>query len=523
MNKEANMDDAKLLQEFVECRSETAFAELVARHINLVYSTALRMVRDTALAKDVAQLVFIQLARKAPLIRSGQALPGWLYRVTRCQAANALRDDHTRRQRETEAMNMTQTDAGSSMAWESIAPHLEAAMNTLSTADQNAVVLRFFQGRSWREVAGALSLREDAAQKRVSRAVDKLRSYFVRRGIGISTTMIVSVIAANAVSAAPTGLASTITTTSLAGAGSFTLLSTIIKNILMKKTACAVLVVALAASITVPIIIAKAEPTPAGPPPFKYGLYLHFGISTFAGYQGAKDIGHVAPERYAPTGLDVAGWVRTAKQAGMDCAVLTVKHEAGFCLWDADDYDYDVASSPVKTDVVAEFISACKAEGIIPGIHYSIPDAHNEGAVRFNGSVGAKYFELIKKQTKELHTKYPDIKVQVFDIAFRLSKSQLLELRQTVKALNPSCAVLCEMGKASESKYVCDTVNQGWFWSPNAQTTPTQKLYAEYSDARARKFPFLLNVGPDKSGHIPDQDTATLMKLKRLIEQNPPQ
>jgi alpha-L-fucosidase len=167
------------------------------------------------------------------------------------------------------------------------------------------------------------------------------------------------------------------------------------------------------------------------------------------------DIGHAPSESYAPTGLDVAGWIRTAKQAGMDCAVLTVKHEAGFCLWDADNYDYDVAGSPAKTDVVAQFMAACKAEGIKAGIHYSIPDAHNEGRVMFKGPVSAEYFEFIKKQTKELHTKYPEIKVQVFDIASRLSKSQLLELRQTVKALNPSCAVLCEMGSTAQSKYAC--------------------------------------------------------------------
>jgi alpha-L-fucosidase len=250
-------------------------------------------------------------------------------------------------------------------------------------------------------------------------------------------------------------------------------------------------------------------------------LYVHFGIATFAGYQGVGDSGHPPAERYAPTGLDVAGWVRTAKRAGMDCAVLTVKHEAGFCLWDADNYDYDVAASPVKTDVVAEFLSACKAEGILPGIHYSIPDAHNEGVVRFQGPVSAEYFEFIRKQTKELHTKYPEIRVQVFDMAYRLSRSQLRELRQTVKALNPACAVLCEMGATSESKYVCDTVNQGWFWAPNARITPAQQLCAEYTRAHARGFPFLLNVGPDRSGRIPDQDTATLMELKKLIGQNP--
>ena len=304
MNKEANMDDAKLLQEYVECRSETAFAELVARHINLVYSTALRMVQDTALAKDVAQLVFIQLARKAPLIRSGQTLPGWLYRVTRCQAANAVRDDHTRRQRETEAMNMTQTDAESSLPWESIAPHLEEAMNTLSSADQNAVVLRFFQGRSWREVGSALAVNENTAQKRVGRAMDKLRTYFIRRGVGISATIIVSVITANAVQAAPAGLASTVATASLAGAGSFSLWSTILRTILMKKTACTVLGVALVAAVTVPILIARAgQPdAPVTQASLHEGLVLHL---TF-------DKVEVAGQTTDVSGMGNHGWVTGA-------------------------------------------------------------------------------------------------------------------------------------------------------------------------------------------------------------------
>jgi RNA polymerase sigma factor (sigma-70 family) len=373
-NKEANMDDAKLLQEYVECRSETAFAELVARHINLVYSTALRMVGETALAKDVAQLVFIQLARKAPVIRSGHALPGWLYRVTRCQAANALRDDCTRRRRETEAMNMTQPDAESSMAWESIAPHLEAAMNTLSSADQNAVVLRFFQGRSWREVGGVLALREDAAQKRVSRAVEKLRSYFVRRGIGISATLIVSVIAANAVQAAPAGLASTVATASLAGAGSFSLLSTIIKTILMKKTACAVLGVALAATITIPIIIAKAgQPgAPVTEASLREGLVLDLpfdqdetGSGKITDSSGKENNGRAAGVRWMAEGrkggayefaadgdeivisnnaslnpkqLTLSAWIKTSAADGIWRRIFDKSYSQGFALGMAGDW-----------------------------------------------------------------------------------------------------------------------------------------------------------------------------------------
>lgn len=379
MNKEANMDDAKLLQEYVECHSETAFAELVARHINLVYSTALRMVQDTALAKDVAQLVFIQLARKAPLIRSGQALPGWLYRVTRCQAANAVRDDHTRRQRETEAMNMTQTDAESSMAWESIAPHLEEAMNTLSSVDQNAVVLRFFQGRSWREVAGALALREDAAQKRVSRAVEKLRSYFVRRGIGISATLVVSVIAANAVQAAPTGLASTVATTSLAGAasaGTAGFITTLTKIILMKKTTTIVTLLVFAAAVTTSVGVVKFRQASATGPvtekKLNQGLLLHMtfdqdeaGGGKITDTSGKGNSGRASGVRWTPDGkkggayeftadgdeivvsnnkslnpeqLTLAAWIKTSYTDDKWRRIFDKSYTQGFALSIAGDY-----------------------------------------------------------------------------------------------------------------------------------------------------------------------------------------
>ena len=285
MNKEANMDDVELLRDYVERQAEKAFAELVARHINLVYSTALRVVQEATLAEDVTQTVFIQLARKAATIRSGNALPGWLYRVTRYQAVNALRKDRTRRRRETEAMNMSQIDAESSATWESLAPHIEDAMNTLSPADQNAVVLRFFQGRSWQEVGSALAVNENTAQKRVGRAMDKLRTYFIRRGVAVSSVVVASAIAANAVHAAPAGLASAMSAASLAGAagaGTFDLLSTYIQTLLMKKTTCTLLVAALAAAITIPIIVAKA-----GPPEtdgsvttesLRKGLVLHFAF-----------------------------------------------------------------------------------------------------------------------------------------------------------------------------------------------------------------------------------------------------
>ena len=304
------MDDNELLQEYVERQSEKAFSELVTRHIDLVYSTARRMVQETALAKDVAQSVFIQLARKAPTIRSGNALPGWLYRVTRCQAANAVRNDRARRERETEAMNMNPTDCESSATWEAILPHLDEAMNTLNRADQNAVVLRYFQGRSWREIGSALALNENAAQKRVSRAIEKLRSYFHRRGVVTSAVLLGSAIAANTVQAAPASLASTVASASLAsaaGASSFSVLATYIQTLLMKKTTYVVLSAALVAAVTIPHLIANAGEPPSEAPvteaSLQQGLILHY---TF-------DHAPVAGKISDASGAGNDGWVSGAK------------------------------------------------------------------------------------------------------------------------------------------------------------------------------------------------------------------
>ena len=117
----------------------------------------------------------------------------------------------------------------------------------------------------------------------------------------------------------------------------------------------------------------------ADAPNLKYGLYIHYGIASFA---QAGEQGQIPVERFNPAALDVKAWAHAAKQAGATFAVLTAKHESGFCLWDSADYDYDVGSSPFKGDIIGDFIAACNAEGILPGVHYSIPDAYNEGAVR---------------------------------------------------------------------------------------------------------------------------------------------
>ncbi len=213
------MDDHALLQEYVQRRSEQAFAELVRRHVNLVYSTAARLAGEPHLAEDVAQAVFLQLARKAGTVRNGRALGSWLYRVTRAATVDALRSEQRRRIREREAMSRAEQSTDGGAAWSSVSPLLDEAMRRLKPAEVDAVVLRFFEGKSLREVGDALALSEDGAQKRVGRALEKMRAYFAKRGVKATAAALTAVIATNSVQAAPTGLAEKFTATSLAGAG----------------------------------------------------------------------------------------------------------------------------------------------------------------------------------------------------------------------------------------------------------------------------------------------------------------
>ena len=210
------MNNAELLREFVKNHSDAAFAGLVEKHVNLVYSAALRMVRDAALAEDVTQSVFIQLARKAPTLREGNALSGWLYRVTHCQAANAVRSEQTRRRLETEATMQTELEDNAS--WKHIESDLDEAMIALNAEEQNLVVMRFFQNQNWRDISTAVALSEDTVQRRVGRALEKLRSFFAQRGVAVSCAVIGVALSANAVQAAPAGLVSGVTAASLAKA-----------------------------------------------------------------------------------------------------------------------------------------------------------------------------------------------------------------------------------------------------------------------------------------------------------------
>jgi RNA polymerase sigma factor (sigma-70 family) len=201
---ETMTDDAELLGEYVQHRCEEAFKGLLERHVPLVYSTALRRVSDPQCAHDVVQLVFIELAQNPQAVREPRLLAAWLYRVTRRVASNLLRSEARRRNREQASqMNAAETTDES---WTLLEPHLEEAIDSLRSSDQDLIILRFFKRHSLRDVGEALAITEDAAQKRLSRALEEMRQFFGRRGITIGTTALAGAISANAVQPAPAAL-----------------------------------------------------------------------------------------------------------------------------------------------------------------------------------------------------------------------------------------------------------------------------------------------------------------------------
>lgn len=206
--------DQQLLQDYAAKQSDTAFAELVRRHVDLVYSAALRMVCDAHLAADVTQGVFVALSQNARQLTERPVLTGWLHRTARNIAANTVRSEVRRRAREQEAAAMNQLHP-SEATWEIIAPCLDEALGELGEEERDAVLLRYFERKSGREIATLLGTSEDTANKRVSRAVEHLREIFSKRRVAIGAGGLVALISTNAVQSAPAGMAAAISGTSL--------------------------------------------------------------------------------------------------------------------------------------------------------------------------------------------------------------------------------------------------------------------------------------------------------------------
>ncbi len=215
-------DDATLLRQYARDGSQEAFSELVRRHLDLVYAAAWRRTGgDPHRAADVVQTVFASLARHAATLANHALLAGWLHTATRNAALNLQRAEARRRAREQEAFAMQQlTDTPDMPAdWDRLRPVLDAAVDELDARDREAVVVRFLQGRTFAEVGTLLRVSEDAARKRVERALDKLRVELGRRGITSTATALGLVLANQSMMAAPAGLAASVAATSAAGGG----------------------------------------------------------------------------------------------------------------------------------------------------------------------------------------------------------------------------------------------------------------------------------------------------------------
>lgn len=281
------LDDISLLREYLDRGSEAAFAALVARHIDKVYSIALRRTRNPHQAEEITQAVFVILARQARQLGSRVILSGWLCRTAQLTAVTFIRSETRRLRREQEAFMQNPLVETGSEVWPQIEPLLDTAMAELSEADHHAVVLRFFDGKSLKEVGAALGSSEPAAKMRVNRAVEKLRRFFGRRGIVVPVAVLTAALSASSVQAAPAALAKTATLVALtkgatASPPTVTLINGVLKFMAWTKAKTALVVgvvtllVAGTATVAVKNIspainpltaqVSRARGRPSGPP-----------------------------------------------------------------------------------------------------------------------------------------------------------------------------------------------------------------------------------------------------------------
>ena len=251
------MDDHQLLDQYAREGSQGAFAELLARHLNLVYSAALRQVRDVQKAQDISQLVFANLARKAADIPRNVILAGWLHRDTRFTALDMLRRDGRRAAQSRRRSPCRTLDPDGSPEWEQLRPFLDEALDELAPAERDALLLRYFEQRSLKDIGVALGSGEEAARKRVSRGLDKLRDVLARRGVTASASALSVAMTTYAIEAAPAALTSSILSSALAApvaAVGTIAASQAFRALLMTKLKTAAIGLALTAGITTAVV-----------------------------------------------------------------------------------------------------------------------------------------------------------------------------------------------------------------------------------------------------------------------------
>lgn len=255
-----SLDDISLLREYAAAGSEAAFETLVNRRIGLVYSAALRQVRDPQLAEEVTQTVFIVLARKAHRIPHETALTGWLFNATRLTAQARTRAEAKRWRHEQEVQMAGEIESDKTEPfWKQISPMLDDALGTLGEKDRRAVLLRYFENKSLAEIGTSLAVSEDGARKRISRALERLNRYFLRHGVSSTTALLLAALPAHSVQAAPAALAKSVTLLAAAqgaasGAATIALTKGTLKLMLWTKTQTAAAGLVLAGLATVAVM-----------------------------------------------------------------------------------------------------------------------------------------------------------------------------------------------------------------------------------------------------------------------------
>jgi RNA polymerase sigma factor (sigma-70 family) len=260
VHEHSQLDDWLLLRAYVEEQSEAAFETLVRRYAGHVYAIALRRIGNPHLAQDVTQAVFLLLVRKAPTFSKDAVLLGWLTNTARFVSQTAIRGERRRSDRELAAMNDPSLNSeAATQQWEELGPQIDEAIGALNEKDRNVILLRFYQKKSVEDVGKAIGSGEAAAQKRITRAIEKLRKFLTRRGVTISSVSLVGLISANASQAAPPQIVDLVLETSLNKGGASlspslsALVDKSVKAMVMKSTIKITLALAASLAVTAPI------------------------------------------------------------------------------------------------------------------------------------------------------------------------------------------------------------------------------------------------------------------------------
>ena len=295
------LDDRGLLRRYLNEDSEEAFTTLVNRHVHMVYSVALRHSSNPDAAQEITQAVFVILARKARALGPRVVIAGWLYNTAHMTALTFNRANLRRARREELSLMPTNADAqADTELWTDIAPMLDAAMATLNQNDRETVILRYFENKSMKQVGDALGTNQEAAKKRVSRALEKLRLYFAKRGVSSTTAIIAGAIASNSVQAAPAAVVQFVGSSALAqaiplGGSTTTLIEGTIKLMTWAKVkllafaTAGVLVVAGGAVVTVKAVLASPTDTASD------ALWAAYANALSQSTNGADALSRVVP------------------------------------------------------------------------------------------------------------------------------------------------------------------------------------------------------------------------------------